>query len=232
MEFDRTIIKRDVVAELKRIAGKPEDDIEDEEEVDNLYQEATMPIEEVIAKYEANEMTDNLQANESPEEPNVVKPAILKNPHMLSLAGSSEPKGVSPFLRAKAAPTDKSDLSAAKEIDFVKSEEKCDTTNGVASSHVLNKEKSSDVTSDEKGKNDKNGELDVKSMNTKDHIKTENGDESKSNALGDKQGSISGCTEVKHEGSNQSNGVIDESSNNQINVEKTNGTHNEKKVSS
>ena len=48
MEFDRTIIKRDVVAELKRIAGKPEDDIEDEEEVDNLYQEATMPIEEVI----------------------------------------------------------------------------------------------------------------------------------------------------------------------------------------
>merc|ERR1712141_225550 len=114
--------------------------------------------------------------------------------------------------------------------DFVKSEEKCDTTNGVASSHVLNKEKSSDVTSVEKGKNDKNGELDVKSMNTKDHIKTENGDESKSNALGDKQGSISGCTEVKHEGSNQSNGVIDESSNNQINVEKTNGTHDEKKV--
>merc|ERR1712141_337327 len=114
--------------------------------------------------------------------------------------------------------------------DFVKSEEKCDTTNGVASSHVLNKEKSSDVTSVEKGKNDKNGELDVKSMNTKDHIKTENGDESKSNALGDKQGSISGCTEVKHEGSNQSNGVIDESSNNQINVEKTNGTHNEKKI--
>ena len=69
-------------------------------------------------------------------------------------------------------------------------------------------------------------------MNTKDLTKTENGDENKGNALGDKQVSISGCTEVKHEGSNQSNGVIDESSNNQINVEKTNGTHNEKKVSS
>ena len=59
VEFDRTIVNRDVVAELKIIAGKPEDDIEDDEEVDNLYQEATMPIEDVIAKYEASEDENN-----------------------------------------------------------------------------------------------------------------------------------------------------------------------------
>ena len=62
VEFDRTIVNREVVAELKRIAGKTDEDLEDPEEVahevDNLYQEATMPLEDVIAKYEAKESID------------------------------------------------------------------------------------------------------------------------------------------------------------------------------
>ena len=124
VEFDRTIVNRDVVAELKRIAGTPEDDIEDEEEMDNLYQEATMPIEEVIAKYEANESEgENVQNTESPsEEITATTPKILKNPQLTALASSSGTKTVSPFLRAKSNPIDKnseSDESVVKELSLI-----------------------------------------------------------------------------------------------------------------
>ena len=141
VEFDRTIIRRDVVAELKKIVGKPEDDIEEEGEVDNLYQEATMPLEDVIAKYEAKENleemsskdtsvgddsipllpeneTDDVKENLKCEQNSESK--IIKNPIVAALAGSSKPKGVSPFLRAKENPVEKNgeSVSVAKEIDF------------------------------------------------------------------------------------------------------------------
>ncbi|KAJ8967533.1 hypothetical protein NQ314_002848 [Rhamnusium bicolor] len=51
--FDATIANRDVVAILKEIAGEKEaeEESDDEENVDNLYEEAAMPIEQVIEKY-------------------------------------------------------------------------------------------------------------------------------------------------------------------------------------
>ena len=58
VSFDATLIERPVVNELKRIAGVKEledEDEEDPEEVTNLYEEATMSMEEVIQKYEARE---------------------------------------------------------------------------------------------------------------------------------------------------------------------------------
>ena len=50
-----------MVNELKRIAGVKEledEDEEDPEEVTNLYEEATMTIEDVIQKYEDKEETE------------------------------------------------------------------------------------------------------------------------------------------------------------------------------
>uniref|UniRef100_A0A6P7GGT6 protein-serine/threonine phosphatase n=1 Tax=Diabrotica virgifera virgifera TaxID=50390 RepID=A0A6P7GGT6_DIAVI len=53
LEFDATIPTKDVVAVLKEIAGEKEgeEESDEEENVDNLYEEATMPIEQVIEKY-------------------------------------------------------------------------------------------------------------------------------------------------------------------------------------
>lgn len=82
---------RQVVAELKIIAGnsKDEDDEDhDPNEVDNLYKEATMSIEEVIAQYEEGE--------EAVQEPK--NPAIVKVGESSSL---SKKHPISPFLRAK-----------------------------------------------------------------------------------------------------------------------------------
>ncbi|CAH1154102.1 unnamed protein product [Phaedon cochleariae] len=51
--FDKTICTKEVVSKLKEIAGdkQAEEDSEDEDNVDNLYKEAAMPIEQVIEKY-------------------------------------------------------------------------------------------------------------------------------------------------------------------------------------
>jgi len=53
--FDALIVDREVVEQLKKIAGcvEGEDDCEDTNttEVNNLYEEANMPIEDVMAKY-------------------------------------------------------------------------------------------------------------------------------------------------------------------------------------
>lgn len=76
LAFDATLVKPDIVNNLKQIAGTKDDDeeSESEEEVDNLYREATMPLDEVMAKY-------------------------AENPHLARCM--KEKKGVSPFLRAK-----------------------------------------------------------------------------------------------------------------------------------
>lgn len=51
--FDATIATKKVVDVLKKIAGEKEatEGSDDEENVDNLYEEAAMPIEQVIEKY-------------------------------------------------------------------------------------------------------------------------------------------------------------------------------------
>ena len=69
-----------------------------------------MPLEEVIAKYEASEDGENVTETEPPEENNGSKPKVLKNPLIANLAGSSGAKEVSPFLRAKAQPIDKNGI--------------------------------------------------------------------------------------------------------------------------
>jgi len=166
VEFDRTIVNRDVVAELKIIAGKPEDDIEDDEEVDNLYQEATMPIEDVIAKYEASE-DENNAASQPSEESNDSNPKVLKNPLVSNLAGSSGSKGVSPFLRAKAPSIDQNgikDESIAKEIDFNKDIANTDTTNGISTENI----------EEDKSKNKINGEHPVQNTTTEVNSNSDN----------------------------------------------------------
>ena len=105
-----------------------------------------MPIEEVIAKYEASEDGENVTETESSEENNSSKPKVLKNPLIANLAGSSASKEVSPFLRAKASPIDKNgikDESVTKQIDFNTETTPSDISNGVSSTNQLNSAESS-----------------------------------------------------------------------------------------
>ena len=66
--FDATLVERPVVHELKRIAGvkELEDEEEDPEEVSNLYEEATMTIQDVIQKYEDREEAEAEDGEERP----------------------------------------------------------------------------------------------------------------------------------------------------------------------
>lgn len=81
--FDATISTREVVTILKEIAGVKDDggegdgNSEDDENVDHLYEEASMPIEQVMEKYQSN----------------------LLNPHLKKLQGNKVP--VSPLLKAR-----------------------------------------------------------------------------------------------------------------------------------
>ncbi|XP_042208857.1 probable protein phosphatase CG10417 [Homarus americanus] len=100
--FDATLVKPEVVSILKQIAGTKDEDEEEEEdnseseseEMDNLYREATMPLDEVIAKYAEN-------------------PQISR---------CKKEKGVSPFLKAKSSKSNKSSDSESP-VKFALEEE-------------------------------------------------------------------------------------------------------------
>lgn len=79
--FDATIATPEITTVLKAIAGdkESEEDSDEEENVNNLYEEAAMPIEQVIEKYTSN----------------------LINPHIKNIQKDVEKAPTSPFLKAK-----------------------------------------------------------------------------------------------------------------------------------
>jgi len=94
--FDATLVDRKVVAELKQIQNNGEEEKEDEEEeINHLCQEASMPIEQVIAKYGGSPQSNGAPA--STGEPS--KP--LANPALAGLRSGESSKPISPFLRGK-----------------------------------------------------------------------------------------------------------------------------------
>ncbi|XP_033224539.1 probable protein phosphatase CG10417 [Belonocnema kinseyi] len=88
--FDATLTKPDVISILKEIAGTKEpekekennDDSDDEENISNLCMEATMPLEQVMAKYQAEILNPQLKG--------------LKND-----VGGSRVCSASPYLRSR-----------------------------------------------------------------------------------------------------------------------------------
>lgn len=76
LEFDKTLCTPEVIEELRKLQklvdenGEEESDVE--ENVKNLYEEAAMPIEEVIKKYKKS-------VNESDEKINVLQPRRKKD---------------------------------------------------------------------------------------------------------------------------------------------------------
>ena len=100
--FDATLTDRAVVAELKKIAGNTEaeeSEDENEDEVSELFEEANMSIEDIVAKYTTS------PSGKSPktvsDEPTGEGSAKPVNPAIASMR--KEKKPVSPFLRAKTS---------------------------------------------------------------------------------------------------------------------------------
>jgi len=83
---------------LKQIQNNGEEDKEDEEEeINHLCEEASMPIEQVIAKYGGTTQASAAAAASSAGEPS--KP--LANPALSGLRSGENSKPISPFLRGK-----------------------------------------------------------------------------------------------------------------------------------
>ncbi|XP_064110562.1 probable protein phosphatase CG10417 [Macrobrachium nipponense] len=100
LAFDSTLVKPEVVNILKQIAGTKDDESdseEEEEEVDSLYREATMPLDEVMAKY-------------------------AENPHLTRVM--KEKKVLSPFLRARTGSSN-SDVKSDDAVKFELTESEC-----------------------------------------------------------------------------------------------------------
>ena len=98
--FDSTLTDRSVVAELKKIAGNneaEESEEENEDEVSELFEEANMSIEDIVAKY----TTSPKSAKTVSDEPSGEGSAKPVNPAIASMR--KEKKPVSPFLRAKTS---------------------------------------------------------------------------------------------------------------------------------
>lgn len=109
IDFDATLIERDVVAELKKLMKSPneaeegnEEDGADPNEIDNLCQEATMPIEDVIAKYEKDEEEQKTKEEGSGDDSgsSTMINKVLGRLKSSGASGSGT-KNPSPFLRAK-----------------------------------------------------------------------------------------------------------------------------------
>ncbi|XP_037084766.1 probable protein phosphatase 2C 21 [Pollicipes pollicipes] len=76
LDFDGTLTRPEVIEKLKAIAGRDADSDEEDEadrEVDELYQEAHMPLEELVARYQgdkpASDAVGRLKAKEKPLSP-------------------------------------------------------------------------------------------------------------------------------------------------------------------
>lgn len=116
--FDATLTDRAVVAELKKIAGNneaEESEEENEDEVSELFEEANMSIEDIVAKYTTS--PSGKSAKPVSEEPSGEGSAKPVNPAIASMR--KEKKPCSPFLRAKtSAMADSAIAGTNKHIRF------------------------------------------------------------------------------------------------------------------
>lgn len=160
VEFDKTLTDREIVRELRVIAGKEADTGEevDHEEVDGLYQDATTPIEAVMAQTGVTGETGNSKPLSSQPEGNGTSKAGPGGASALSRfrdrAANGTDKPISPFLRAKSNPeepeskTNSSDTAAdsannhtdaAAKLSFKEDETKVESDDKVINGSIEDK---------------------------------------------------------------------------------------------
>jgi len=188
LEFDKTLTEREIVRELRVIAGKEADTGEevDHEEVDNLYQEATMPIEAVMAQNVTGENQNNDKA-ESSESDNIASKAgptaeasALTRFKTRAANGSNKP--ISPFLRAKQT----NNTSVAVGSDPVEENKNTENANGndVATKLSFKEEETNADSKADAETNVINGSIENESQKKNGHSETKTVDDTKTNGHG------------------------------------------------
>ena len=120
VEFDRSLTERDVIRELRVIAGKEaggEDEQVDAEEVDSMLKEACMPIEDVIKNEDTNSKSQTSSQSAASGGAAAGGAGASSNPmsavtRFKTRNGGNKP--ISPFLRAKPSNGEKEQLSQEK----------------------------------------------------------------------------------------------------------------------
>ena len=166
VEFDRSLIERDIVRELRVIAGKEaagEEEQVDAEEVDSMLKEATMPIEDVIKSEKQTEDQNSVGASSAKSSTEVVvtPPESAESSNPMSAVtrfktrngGSGKP--ISPFLRAKPSNgSDKEQLTQEK-LSFEKTSE--DHTKVINNGSIEEEKSNGHDNKDEAAKEEQNG---------------------------------------------------------------------------
>lgn len=182
--FDATLTDRTVVAELKKLMSNQEaEESEDEnegDEVSELFEEANMSIEDIVAKYTTSPSgkSPKAGADEAGVGP-AEGPAKLVNPAIANMR-KKEKKPLSPFLKAKSCPAS-ADLSAGSNKHIRFNADGSVLENGV--DHEVKEEV--DATTDN-----------IKSE-TNQELKTEVEEESKETPKTPSNGSTNGKAEVE-----------------------------------
>lgn len=178
ISFDATLVDRSVVEQLKKIAGSKEDEAEEEDEgaegdeVHNLFEEASMPIEDVLNKYNSpsanKEPEDGSSRNGDTSEPSSASSKPV-NPAISAMR--KEKKPVSPFLRAKNCPLDLEGASGTnKHIRF--------NEDGSVEENGVKEEANGEATEAEKIKSEASSDVETKTepKTEPEAPKTPNGD--------------------------------------------------------
>jgi len=214
VEFDRSLIERDIVRELRVIAGKEaagEEEQVDAEEVDSMLKEATMPIEDVIKSEKQTEDQNSVGASSAKSSTEVVvtPPESAESSNPMSAVtrfktrngGSGKP--ISPFLRAKPSNgSDKEQLTQEK-LSFEKTSE--DHTKVINNGSIEEEKSNGHDNKDETAKEEQNGNGHDASSNGD---ATEKSEDKKGKGKGKGKGKSSQI--IKDKSSNESSEELDE----------------------
>jgi len=186
LEFDKTLTEREIVRELRVIAGKEADTGEevDHEEVDNLYQEATMPIEAVMAQNVTGENQNNDKAESSDDIASKAGPTAEASAltRFKTRAANGSNKPISPFLRAKQT----NNTSVAVGSDPVEENKNTENANGndVATKLSFKEEETNADSKADAETNVINGSIENESQKKNGHSETKTVDDTKTNGHG------------------------------------------------
>ena len=166
VEFDRSLIERDIVRELRVIAGKEaagEEEQVDAEEVDSMLKEATMPIEDVIKSEKQTEDQNSVGASSAKSSTEVVvtPPESAESSNPMSAVtrfktrngGSGKP--ISPFLRAKPSNGNDKEQLTQEKLSFEKTSE--DHTKVINNGSIEEEKSNGHDNKDEAAKEEQNG---------------------------------------------------------------------------
>jgi len=185
LEFDKTLTEREIVRELRVIAGKEADTGEevDHEEVDNLFQEATMPIEAVMAQNVTGEnQNDKPVSSESDDTKSKAGPTVEASAlsRFKTRAANGTDKPISPFLRAKQT-NNSSDNAGSNPAEGNKNTNNAADNHNDVAAKLSFKEEETNADSKDAETNVINGSIEDESQKKNGHSETKTVDDTKTN---------------------------------------------------